>query len=298
MDDEKREINFPTKDSDDVNPSANSPDDVSTAMQQSLQRIASGMAQSFATAREVAKLVSPAILNFAKMVQEISIATKPVLEALAQWVESFSNALLQWEIPTITEERKQELISNHKKWGEFGWTLPPNAPIQFFYDAPTSIEEANHKMKPYCSKKAMEELFADLHRASVKKEDLDTAIFCYSHRQYKASALVLLGMIDAKLIRKQNRNSNRCTGSKAAKKIRENFKSERTAEAFFTMLHCVNLFSCIETVFAPANNFKGEPYTFNRNYLAHGMTRRPVRQRDCIQLFLALYNLTVFLKFA
>ena len=58
------------------------------------------------------------------------------------------------------------------------------------------------------------------------------------------------------------------------------------------------LFSCIETVFAPAENFKAEPYTFNRNYLAHGMTRRPVRQRDCIQLFLALYNLTVFLKFA
>ena len=60
----------------------------------------------------------------------------------------------------------------------------------------------------------------------------------------------------------------------------------------------VNLFSCIETGFAPAENFKAEPYTFNRNYLAHGMTRRPVRQRDCIQLFFALYNLTVFLKFS
>ena len=134
-------------------------------------------------------------------------------------------------------------------------------------------------------RKAMDELFATLQRASVKKEDLNTAIFCYDNRQYKACALVLLGVIDAKLIRKQNRNGYRCTGSRAAKKIREKFENERTTEAFSTMLHCVNLFSCIETGFAPAENFKAEPYTFNRNYLAHGMTRRPVRQRDCIQLF-------------
>ena len=76
-------------------------------------------------------------------------------------------------------------------------------------------KEANQKMKPYCSRKAMDELFATLQRASVKKEDLNTAIFCYDNRQYKACALVLLGVIDAKLIRKQNRNGYRCTGSRA-----------------------------------------------------------------------------------
>lgn len=140
--------------------------------------------------------------------------------------------------------------------------------------------------------------FCHSAKSKRKKEDLNTAIFCYDNRQYKACALVLLGVIDAKLIRKQNRNGYRCTGSRAAKKIREKFENERTTEAFSTMLHCVNLFSCIETGFAPAENFKAEPYTFNRNYLAHGMTRRPVRQRDCIQLFFALYNLTVFLKFS
>ena len=232
------------------------------------------------------------------MAQELSVAIKPALEAFQQWMESFSKGILQWQIPTISEERKQELILSHKKWGECGWTLPPDAPIKFFYDAPASIEEANQKMKPYCSKKAMEELFANLRKASVKKEDLNAAIFCYDNRQYKASALVLLGMIDSKLIRKQNRNGYRCTGSKAAKKILEIIESEHTPEAFFTMLNCVNLFSCIKTGFASADNFKAEPYIFNRNYLAHGMPRRPVRQRDCIQLFFVLYNLTVFLKFA
>ena len=298
MDEEQREYNFPTEDSDDTKLPAKSPDDVRAAMQQSLQRFANGVAQSLAVTHEIAKIVGPALLNFAKKAQEISAAVKPALEAFQQWMVSFSEAILQWQIPTISEEHKQELISSHKKWGECGWTLPPNAPIEFFYDAPASIKEANQKMKPYCSRKAMDGLFANLQSASVKKEDLNTAIFCYDNRQYKACALVLLGMIDAKLIRKQNRNVYRSTGSTAAKKIREKFENERTAEAFFTMLYCVNLFSCIETGFAHAGNFKAEPYTFNRNYLAHGMTRRPVRQRDCIQLFLALYNLTVFLKFA
>ena len=74
MDEEKRELNFPTEDSDDTKSSAKSPEDAKINMQQSLQRIASGMAQSFAAAHEVVKLVSPAILNFAKMTQEISIA--------------------------------------------------------------------------------------------------------------------------------------------------------------------------------------------------------------------------------
>lgn len=299
MDEEQREYNFPTEDSDDTkSPPEKSPEDARAAMQQSLQQFANGVAQSLAVTHEVAKIVGPALLNFAKKAQEISVAVKPVLEAFQQWMVSFSEAILQWQIPTISEERKQELILSHKKWGEYGWTLPPSAPIKFFYDAPANIKEANQKMKPYCSRKAMDELFATLQRASVKKEDLNTAIFCYDNRQYKACALVLLGVIDAKLIRKQNRNGYRCTGSRAAKKIREKFENERTTEAFSTMLHCVNLFSCIETGFAPAENFKAEPYTFNRNYLAHGMTRRPVRQRDCIQLFFALYNLTVFLKFS
>lgn len=297
MDEEKREINFPTEDSADIKSSAESPEDVSVAMQRSLQQLARSMAQNYDVVHEVVKNISPVLLNFARITQEFSTAIKPVLESFQQWRESLSKAISQWEIPTITEERKQELISNHQKWSECGWTLPPNAPIELFNDAPTSIEEANQKMKPYCSSKVMEELFVELHKVSVKKEDLDTAIFCYNNRQYKASALVLLGMIDAKLIRKQNRNNNRPTGSKAAKKIRENFEREHTTEELFTVLYCVNLFSCIETIFARAENFKVEPYTLNRHYLAHGMTRRRVRQRDCIQLFFVLYKLTEFLEF-
>ena len=144
MDEEQREYNFPTEDSDDTkSPPEKSPEDARAAMQQSLQQFANGVAQSLAVTHEVAKIVGPALLNFAKKAQEISVAVKPVLEAFQQWMVSFSEAILQWQIPTISEERKQELILSHKKWGEYGWTLPPSAPIKFFYDAPASIKEAN-----------------------------------------------------------------------------------------------------------------------------------------------------------
>jgi hypothetical protein len=166
MDEEKRELNFPTEDSDDAKSPARSLEDVRMIMQQSLQQIANGMAQSLAATHEVVKIVSPALLNFAQMAQELSVAIKPALEAFQQWMESFSKGILQWQIPTISEERKQELILSHKKWGECGWTLPPDAPIKFFYDAPASIEEANQKMKPYCSKEAMED-FSPIYAKQV-----------------------------------------------------------------------------------------------------------------------------------
>ena len=38
------------------------------------------------------------------------------------------------------------------------------------------------------------------------------------------------------------------------------------------------------------DDFVKEPDVINRNFVGHGMNRRKVRRKDCIQLFLALYN--------
>lgn len=55
-------------------------------------------------------------------------------------------------------------------------------------------------------------------------------------------------------------------------------------------MNYVNLFACLKTVFANANDFRREPSVINRNFIDHGMTNRNVRKRDCIQLFLLLNN--------
>ena len=58
MDEEQREYNFPTEDSDDTkSPPEKSPEDARAAMQQSLQQFANGVAQSLAVTHEVAKIV-------------------------------------------------------------------------------------------------------------------------------------------------------------------------------------------------------------------------------------------------
>ena len=102
MDEEQREYNFPTEDSDDTkSPPEKSPEDARAAMQQSLQQFANGVAQSLAVTHEVAKIVGPALLNFAKKAQEISVAVKPVLEAFQQWLEFATAKLLRKKTPSI-----------------------------------------------------------------------------------------------------------------------------------------------------------------------------------------------------
>lgn len=300
MDDEKREIRFPlpNENGTDVEFSPAAMEDARTEMKNTLEHIVGGIAQSFSIAHELAEAIRPALENFARMAQEVSAAMKPIVEAVQQATASFAKAIADFQIPTITEERKQELIASYKKWGEYGWTLCPNAPFDCFDELPASIEAANATMTPLCSKHEMEQLFEELRGQRIKKEDLDAAILCYNNRQYKACALILFGIIDAKLIRKQKRSEKwRPSGSAAAKRLREQFEGGDNEKMLFTMLLCVNLFTCLETLFANAHDFKVEPSTINRNFVSHGMTHRPVRQRDCIQLFLALYNLMLFFEF-
>ena len=62
-------------------------------------------------------------------------------------------------------------------------------------------------------------------------------------------------------------------------------------QRLFEALYQINLLSCLDTYFSYGDNFAKEPNVINRNYIDHGMNTREVRKRDCIQLFLATYNL-------
>lgn len=231
-----------------------------------------------------------------------------VAKSIALMMESFSDVfnetirelaegLKKIYLPEINEERKQELVENYIAWGQYGWTCLPNMPWDLFCEHPKSIKEANMSVKPYHSSKAMEEVFSDLRMYRIKSEDLESAIFCYRHKQYKACALLLFGMIDSKLIRKQQKGENRRkSGEGAVKKIQKAFEACEDKESFYTMLKYVNLFACLSTLFANGNDFKKEPDTINRNFIDHGMNNRSVRKRDCIQLFLLLGNLMDFLE--
>lgn len=250
-------------------------------------------------AHRAAEVISPALIRAAEVAQEISAALAPIQNTILEYAQAISEITANIRIPTITDDDRKRLEGNYEKWGKLGWTIIPSAPIKLFNSDPTSIDDAHKMAMKFCSTKDMEELFAQLRTQKIKQADLESAIFCYKNQQYKACALLLFGLLDAKLIRKQPKREGgkRPSGNRAVKKIKDKFEAEHSIEdLFFLALDYINLMTCLDTFFADGNDFVNEPSVINRNYVNHGMNARRVRKRDCIQLFLVLHNLLSFME--
>ncbi len=221
----------------------------------------------------------------------------PIVQAL-QLLSAYIAAI---QTPDFSIKLRKKLADSYCAWGKCGWAWIGTTPLKFYYTPPLNIADANKRIEPYHSQPEIIKLFDRLcykKWSELEKSDLDSAIFCYHNHQYKPCALVLFGIIDAELIRKQTTIGNyRPVGEKATKKLKEQFEQTDDNFGFFSLLRFANLFSCLETVFANGNNFKDEPLVINRNYIGHGMNQRPVLKRDCIQLFFILENLLDFFDY-
>ena len=214
------------------------------------------------------------------------------LSELADTAGRLIEAVANFKLPTLTDEEAEQLVESNRTWGQYGWTYIPSMPISMYDTPPADIKEANKVAIQYCTAAEMEKVFDELGKWKLNHRDLESAIFCYKNKQYKACALLLCGMIESKLIRQQS-DAKRPVGAGAVARLKENYDGSGEkilAEAMFTY----NLLSYLETLFAKGKGFKAEPDTLNRNYIGHGMNHRAVRKRDCIQLFLALNNLMHF----
>lgn len=235
--------------------------------------------------------------SIATKTQEIYKNIVPAIEIFQRSLASIANIIAGISIPSLSEERKQEILESHLQWGQLGWTWFQDAPMDFYDNPPVDIRDASAKVKHLCSIQNMEKIFNQLREQKINHMDLESAIFCFRNRQYKACALILFGLIDAKLIRVQPRSKGkRMVGVKAVRQLKTQFEEDKNEQVFYTMLFCSNLFACLETMFAYGNDFKDEPDIINRNYVDHGMNRKRIRKRDCIQLFLVLNNLMYFLS--
>lgn len=235
-------------------------------------------------------------------VTSLDVVFPASLGPMAQALQSISTYIAETatliQASGFPEERKKRLTESYCAWGKCGWPWIGIAPAKFYYTPPQNVADANRRIKPYHSKAEIVKLFDRLHSKKLRQTDLDSAIFCYQNRQYKPCALMLFGMIDAKLIRNQTAIGNyRLAGEKAAKKLKTQYEQENERYGFFSLLRFANLFSCLETIFANGKNFEKEPAVINRNYIDHGMNRRPVLKRDCIQLFFILDNLLDFFDY-
>lgn len=265
-----------------------------------MKDITDNVVKSFLFGQEMYESMRPIFENLGNMaarMQDIYKNMVPALEVFQQTLASIANAIAGISIPSLSEERKQEILESHLQWGKLGWSWFQDASMDFYDDPPADIRDANAKVKHLCSLQGLESIFDQLREQKINHEDLESAIFCFRNRQYKACALMLFGLIDAKLIRVQLRgNGNRMVGAGAVRQLKTRFEGSKDKQVFYAMLFCSNLFACLETIFAYGNDFKNEPNIINRNFVDHGMNRRRIRKRDCIQLFLVLNNLMLFLS--
>lgn len=233
------------------------------------------------------------------IIENISNQLSQMADALSSITSSIYETWKPISIPTISKERKEEIVRAQIQWGKYGWTQPPASPVNLFYSAPNDIQDAAKEAGEFCKSRDMERLFSKLsHMRYVKNSDLEEAVFDYKNRKYKSCAFILFGLIDARLIRLQRdkdrnkRSGRRSSGAAAARNLFHKIESEHDLSGmFFFLFQFQNVNACLQKVFEDGSDFKTQPVVINRNFLDHGMLHRRVTKRDCIQLFLLYYNL-------
>lgn len=242
--------------------------------------------------KNIGKIVSESMSEINNVARMIAASMEP----FRQLSETIGKTLSNLRLSNISEEEISAWEITYKRWGELGWTVLPNAPFNLFKEIPEDDTTANKLAMSYCDKKAMDHIFSELAEKRVKKKDLESAIFCYNNKQYKACALLLFGIIDSKLIKAQPKGKYRKVGKGATKAFNKMIEEKSGEEQLlFTVLYQINLLACLYTYFASGDNFVNEPRIVNRNYIDHGMNIRDVRKRDCVQLFMATYNLCMIM---
>lgn len=218
-----------------------------------------------------------------------------VLISIGKQISEIHN---QFFFPSINEERRKALEESNEQWGRLGWTLPFNAPLRYFDVPPdTNIKEAHKRIMVFFkTKEDITNLHKCIRRYYPNNSDFESAVFCFENRQYMACALLLFALIDSKLIGIQDKSTHLKTGMGAIKNLEIEKQKLENEGALIFCLHSINLFSCLMEMFQNTKDFTTKPQVINRNYLAHGMSKKRVLRRDCIQLFLVLANLSFFIK--
>lgn len=248
------------------------------------------------------KAVDACLTSFSNKVLSLS---KMITENIIKPIDfQISSVLSTLNIPQLSNEEKIELRNKIKKWGKYGWTLMPHIPVETFYADPVDCENADKVAESMCTKEDIACLFEGLHLVKgAKVSDLEEAIFCYENKRYKSCAMILFSLMDENFIRLQKdedrskKTGNRETGMRAASNLMRRIKREhKISSKFYMLLSYSNLMSCLNVMFEDTDDFSKDTKIINRNYLLHGMLKREVTRKDCVQLFLVYYNLLDFLE--
>ncbi|MBR4910549.1 MAG: hypothetical protein IKZ47_04420 [Clostridia bacterium] len=241
-------------------------------------------------------------LAVAKTLNESAPAIHKAVEMVQESLSGLSNALAKAiqvvKDSTPSKEEIQRLSEIYEQWGKYGWTIHPLAPIDYYDSCPDNHIDADRYALKICTKENTIALLNMLRKQDLPKKDFEEAVVCYSNRCYKSCAMMLYSIIDGKIIKLQkyfgeNTDHLIVCGKKGIsflkKKVNEKTNINNTV---FFILYYSCLINCLSVFFEEGYNFTLKTNIANRNLIDHGMTNRPVRRKDCLKLFLLLYNLT------
>lgn len=265
-------------------------------------------------AQAISEQISPEI--FEETRRMVQTAREGIVNLLGTFAQKMQEIVTQYQEPMrnlfkglaelvaaiqgvgLTEEEKNALIESYQKWGDLGWTINPEMTFDLFdANPPEDSDLADAKALEYCGDLEMKQLFETLQEYSiVKKEDIAEATSNFEYRQYKSCVMLLFSIIDGMAIRRQTeediqkKKTGYPVGIVAGRNVMNRLKDKADEQAFLLALQCVNLVSCMEQMFLHIPGFRTQPDIINRNFVDHGMLDRAVSRKDCVQVFLLLYN--------
>ncbi|MPM02397.1 hypothetical protein SDC9_48645 [bioreactor metagenome] len=254
------------------------------------------------------KYIIPNLKPFFEQMGEMAISLNKSFSKFGKIILQYNDMIEQWSqrISTIIKPLVDgTIVENYKssfeEWGNYGWTIIESAPISLFFEIPQTQIDADKIALRYLKKSELELLFKDLYTYKIKKLELDEAIKCFKSSCYKACAMIVISMIEQKLLNFQDRNGefdSKKVGGKAVSRFNTYMSNSGGIDekSIKYLLYC-NITVFLKKLFESANNFKDEPDFLNRNFIMHGMTKKKVRRKDCIKLFLALKNFLLLSEF-
>lgn len=133
--------------------------------------------------------------DFSSVFTELNNVFSGIREQIRDSLTEFKNLLPEFDWDDWDE--------GIKHWGEYGWTMIPNAPIGLFKTKISDESERDKIALQYLRKKDMDDLFKELQKMRLNHSDLNEAIYCYNNRCYKACAMILCSIIDGIIYKRQ-----------------------------------------------------------------------------------------------
>ena len=244
---------------------------------------------------------SIAIQNTSKIADSALKTLSESIKTVSQTVQFFQ----QWDFVKVSEsiiKLPDDVKKSADIWADYGWVpfLPESRITDIMHlKYPNSQEEADTIMMEKLDEEGLQKLFDRLEQKVLSHSHCITsfndAVNSYNNGIYSGCALLLFALIDSCFVvgqplpkKKSDKDrSERSLSLSAVGKAIDEEKSKWIVSAYAVK-------RIIEIRFKHGKDFnKSNEIGINRNFLAHGMNSYIPNQKDCLQLFVLLYNVYV-----